>query len=374
MTSRPKGTGCIFKRPDSNKWWIKYSRNGRPYRESANSTDHRKAERILKLRLAEIATGTFVGPHTERVRVEDLWEDVEREYRINGRKSIDDAKTRWNLHLKPMFGPARVLDVGTTMLGRYVDARQRESAKNATINRELALLKRMFRLGMQATPARVLRVPAFPKLSENNVRKGFLEDAQYRKLVDSYPKLWFRAMVECGRTYGWRVSELKNLRVHQIDLAQRVIRLEPGTTKNGEGREVVMTGAVYNLLSACAASKDKNDHLFTRQGGKPVRDFRGTWRQACDFAGVPGLLFHDLRRTAARNLRRAGIAEGIIQRIGGWKTRSVFERYAIVTRTDIADAMLKLEAHEREHATENGHVFGHSDAKLDQVANPKSIN
>jgi len=154
MTSRPKGTGCIFMRPDSNKWWIKYSRNGRPYRESTNSTDRRKAEKMLRLRLAEIATDTFVGPHTERVRVADLWDDVEREYRINGRKSLDDAQARWKLHLKPIFGPVRVLEVGTTILGRYVDVRQTEGAKNATINRELALLKRMFRLGMQATPAK----------------------------------------------------------------------------------------------------------------------------------------------------------------------------------------------------------------------------
>ena len=120
--------------------------------------------------------------------------------------------------------------------------------------------------------------------------------------------------------------------------------------------------------------------LIGRKGGSEVatesRDFtfRETWAKACKAAGVPGLLFHDLRRTAARNLRRAGIAEGVIQRIGGWKTRSVFERYAIVTRTDIADAMRKLEAHEREHVTENGHVSGHGDARVRQVAKPESIN
>ena len=232
----------------------------------------------------------------------------------------------------------------------------------------------MFHLGMQATPTRVLRLPAFPKLAENNVRKGFLEDAQYTKLVEAYPQLWFRAMVECGRTYGWRVSELKSLRVNQVDLAQRIIRLEPGTTKNREGREVVMTDAVYALLCACAVGKDLTDYVLTRGNGKPVRDFRRTWAKACRAAGVPGLLFHDLRRTAARNLRRAGIAEGIIQIIGGWKTRNVFERYAIVTCTDIADAMLKLEAHEREHVTEKSHVIGHSDTIDGQVAKGRIIN
>src|SRR5450755_1985358 len=135
-----------------------------------------------------------------------------------------------------------------------------------------------------------------------------------------------------------------------------------------------MTDAVYTLLSACTVGKDPADYVLTRENGKPVRDFRGTWAKACETAGVPGLLFHDLRRTAARNLRRAGIAEGIIQSIGGWKTRSVFERYAIVTRTDIADAMRKLEAHEREHVTEKSHVFGHGDGMEGQVAMGRIIN
>jgi integrase len=63
-------------------------------------------------------------------------------------------------------------------------------------------------------------------------------------------------------------------------------------------------------------------------------------------AGVSGLLFHDLRRTAARNLRRAGIAEGVIMKIGGWRTRSVFERYAIVSQTDISDALEKLQSYD----------------------------
>ena len=100
---------------------------------------------------------------------------------------------------------------------------------------------------------------AFPKLTKNNVRKGFLEDSQYTELLEACPQLWFRAMLECGRTYGWRVSELKNLRAEQLDFAERVIRLEPGTTKNGEGREVVMTEAVYTLLRGCVIGKAQSD-------------------------------------------------------------------------------------------------------------------
>jgi integrase len=317
--------------------------------------------------------------------VEELADAFLRDYRINGRKSLEDAETRWNLHLKPFFGLLRAVDVTSELIARYIDSRKRQDAANATVNRELAALKRMFHLGIQATPAKVLRLPAFPKLKENNVRQGFLEDSPYRKVVEG-AQLWFRALVLCGRTYGWRESELIGLRVWQVDLAQRVIRLEPGTTKNSEGREVLMTDDLYALLSACVIGKKADDYVFTRKNGKPVRDFRTTWQNACVRAGVgaivcpgcsgprvagrqcekcktkhwkyTGLIFHDMRRTGARNLRRAGISETVIMKIGGWKTPSVFQRYAIVNRTDIADAMNKLQQSEKEleqDATPIGH-------------------
>lgn len=98
------------------------------------------------------------------------------------------------------------------------------------------------------------------------------------------------------------------------------------------------------LLAACLHGKSTDDFVVTREDGKPVRDFRDTWAKVCKAAGSPGLLFHDLRRTAARNLRRAGVAENVIMQIGGWRTRSVFDRYAIITENDIVDAVRKLEA------------------------------
>jgi len=130
-----------------------------------------------------------------------------------------------------------------------------KKAKNAMINRELAALKRMFHLGHRTTPPKVNRIPAFPRLAEGNIRKGFSEDGQYEKLFASCSETWFRAIVEVGRTYGWRVSELLNMRVKQIDLLSRTIRLEPGTTKNRDGREVTMTRRVDELLKLCVFGK-----------------------------------------------------------------------------------------------------------------------
>jgi hypothetical protein len=122
-------------------------RLGIPYRESTQTTDEKKAGDFLRKRLGEIATGQFSGLEPERIRVTELAEDFLREYRINGRKSLYATELRWRLHIKPFFGHLRVVHITSTLLSRYVGKRQSEKAQNATINRELAALKRMFRFG-----------------------------------------------------------------------------------------------------------------------------------------------------------------------------------------------------------------------------------
>jgi len=361
--ARPRGTGSLYHQKGSAVWWVKYYRNGKAYRESTHKTDEKEARNVLTQRLGEIVTGNFSGPKTERVRIDELADDLLRDYRINGKRSLADLEARWKLHLKPFFGDLKAIDVSSDLVARYVDKRQEQKAKNASINRELAALKRMFHLGQKATPPKVNRIPGFPRLAENNIRKGFLEDAQFERLFGSCSETWFRAIVEVGRTYGWRVGELLSMRVRQVDLMSRTIRLDPGTTKNRDGREVTMTRRVQELMKLCVFGKQPDDFVFTRSNGTPVRDFRGTWEKACERAAVPDLLFHDLRRTAARNLRKAGVAEGVIMKIGGWRTRSVFERYAIVSQADIADAIGKLEIRD-------GHSLGHSEDDEDEESPP----
>lgn len=240
-------------------------------------------------------TKTFPGLHIERLRVEELAEDFIREYRINARKSLEDAEARWKLHLKPFFAALRAGDVTSREIDKYVDQRQRDGAANGTINRELAALKRMFRLAQQATPPKVLRIPAFPrKLKENNARTGFLTDAQRDTLAAKCAEigLWLRAMYEVGSTYGWRVSEIQALRVRQVDMEARTVRLDPGTTKNGAGRVVTFEheSTLYALLSACVHGKSADDFVFTRDDGKQVRDFRTAWarvlRRRCRSHGL----------------------------------------------------------------------------------------
>jgi integrase len=266
--NRPKGTGCIYRREGSAFWWIKYSRNGKPFLESSHSTEKSRAKNLLKKRLGEIENGSFIGPKSERTMVSDLVEDLFREYRINGLKSLDDAKARWDLHLEKFFRGRRAVDVSSSLLKEYQDKRQEESASNASINRELAVLRRMFTLGRQHRKVR--EIPIFPHLRENNTRKGFLEDGAFRKIVESRRELWFRCIVELGKTYGWRISELLNLRVKQVDLFSRTIRLEVGTTKNDEGREVSASTIRGPTTTALHARTESPSETSVTLGTPPV--------------------------------------------------------------------------------------------------------
>ncbi|MBZ5613241.1 MAG: tyrosine-type recombinase/integrase [Acidobacteriia bacterium] len=335
---RLRGEGSIYTRPRSPFLWIKYYRAGKPIRESTRTGDLGKASRLLHQRLAEVAPDL-----AESLKIEQLVDDLFRDYRINEHRSLDDVKTRWRLHLRPFFGSVLATELDSRLLARYIDGRREEHASNATINRELACLKRMYRLAYRSNPPRVPSVPYFPHLKETNVRQGFVTPEQFAKLVAHCPDLWLRAMLETAYNYGWRVSELLNLRVCQVNLVARTIRLEPGTTKNHEGREVTIeSGRLLELFCQCVEGKRAEDHVFTR-GDKPIRDFRKRWQTLCTAAAVPGLLFHDFRRTAARNLRAAGVPEEIIMRIAGWKTSSIFKRYAIVDKADVRAALQQLE-------------------------------
>src|SRR5262245_10067161 len=157
---------------------------------------------------------------------------------------------------------------------------------NGTINRDLAALKRGFNLAWRSTPRRIKEVPIFPRLKEAPPRAGFVEEPQYKQLATNADELWLRALLATAYAFGFRKSELLNLQVRQINLIDRTIRLDPGTTKNDEARVVVMTQSVFVLLQACCAGKGANDFVFTRPDGDPVRVFRDDWEALCCASGL----------------------------------------------------------------------------------------
>jgi integrase len=319
---------------------------------------------LLKRRLAEVETKTYIA--RTNVKIDELVTDLFAEYRQQGRKSIATAEWRWKKHLEPFFRKLPADDLNTDLMQRYCAKREAEKASGASINREMAFLKRAFHLAMRRTPPKVRACPVMPAYKESAPRTGFLEDAQYTPLAMECSKvgLWLRALLTTAYSFAFRKGELLSLRVKQIDLANGTIRLEAGTTKNGEARVVKMTREVATLLTACVIGKKPDDFVFTRENGKPVEGFRKVWASVCKRAGVPDLLFHDLRRSGVRNLRRLGVQESVAMRISGHKTREVFERYNIVDEADLADAASRLDTKQNAAAVEVNRDFGHDSGTI----------
>ncbi len=339
--------GSLYKR--GMTYWIKYYRGGKPFRESAHSEKESDARRLLKLREGQIAEGRFPGLRVERVRFEDLARDFLNDYQASGRKSLRRAKGTCS-HLRAWFQGMRAVDITTDRIRAYIVHRQAEGATHATINRELAALKRMFSLGMQQTPPKVLRRPYIPMLKENNTRSGFFTQEDYLALRGALPDS-LKPVVTLAYHTGFRREEMLSLRWDQVDLSQRRIVLEVGTTKNHEGRVVYMTEDLFRMLEAQKRLRDWQAPscplvCFRMVNGHalPIKDFRSAWDQACKMVGLEGRLLHDFRRTAVRNMVRAGIPERVAMRISGHKTRSVFDRYNITSEADLLEAAGKLDA------------------------------
>lgn len=339
---RPK-LGSIYVR--GRIYWIKYHKNGRSFRESSHSESYDEAERLLKLRNGEIVTGRFAGLGPERVRMADLFEDLVDDYRINRRNSIGQLKSRLKKHLLPTFGQMRAADFTTHDVKRYRARRLDAGAEPATINRELEIIKRSFVLASKCDPPKVLRVVHVPMLEEDNIRTGFLEDAGYIRLRQQLPE-YLRALFVVGYHVGNRLGELLRLKWPQVDFEHSEIKLLPGTTKNKKGRTLPIYGEMLEWLQM---AKDVVDARFPNcqyvfnHDGRRIVEFRKAWKSACTRANLPGLLFHDLRRSAIRNMRLAGISENVAMEISGHRTRSVFDRYNIVSSRDIKNAAEKMD-------------------------------
>jgi hypothetical protein len=133
VMSRRRGAGTIYKQPGCSTWTIQFYKNGKRIREATGDADYGAARQKLNQRLGAIAKGEFVERDRKPVLVSELYEALERHYRVNARKSANALGRRWK-HLKGYFGDTAAQNVATERLEEYVDSRLREGAANATVN------------------------------------------------------------------------------------------------------------------------------------------------------------------------------------------------------------------------------------------------
>jgi integrase len=381
MSRRNRGVGRVcqatYRDPKrgtlkSKTWWLAYNRHGKEYRESSHSTRRPDAVRLLKQRLGEIGSGQFIGPDADKTTFDDLERMLLDDYQVNGRKTKRRAEGCLK-NLRARLGHLRARDMTLDRLNAHVAARLQDGARPGTIQNELAILKRVLHLAERAGKA---RRPPFPILRVSNTRTGFFESEALRQVLAALPSA-IQPVAEFGYLTGWRLGEILPLTWRQIDLKAGIIRLEPGPTKNDEGRSFpfralpALAALIERRREATTATERETGRIipwvFHRQG-EPIRNFRGAWAKACIAAGLfrvlppkpgheerekrPTRLFHDLRRTAVRNLERAGVSRSVAMKLTGHKTESVYRRYAIVGEGDLAQGVAKLASVHEEPAQE----------------------
>jgi integrase len=301
---------------------------------------------LLKDREGDIVKGRSINLNFEKVTLEELSADYINYCQIHKPKELVRAKqVVQHLHSSPQFERDRlVVDITTDLVNQYIAQRQGKKAADATINRELAGLKRMLSLGVANVPAKVAIMPKIPMLKLNNARSGYFEQDEFLALRGALPD-HVKTPATLGYYTGMRSGEILNLRWDQVDLKEGKLLLSSQQTKNKRPRLFYLDMELSKWL---IMAKEIRDRLYPycpwvcSRDGQRLKSFRRSWKTALKRIGLEGMLFHDFRRTVVRDMVRAGVPENDAMRISGHRTRSVFDRYNIGNEEDLKVAAMKL--------------------------------
>jgi integrase len=335
MGKKSDGSGTIYRR--GKIWWVKIRVDGRPVYQSSESEKKSDAIKLRDQLLAKRHRAELTGSTPDKILIAELLDDV--------LKSDIKESTRYvwqkvvEKNIRPFFAKIKAAQLTTDKMDEYRQMRKAEGRSDATVNRELSILRTAFHNARKRTPPKVNVVPYFPMVKETTIRKGFLTDEHYAALLRELPHE-LKPLFVCGYVTGMRRGELTGIRWDQVDFDAGLITLDKGETKNDDARSApIVDGDMRNYLEAAKKERDQNwprsSWVFNR-AGEPIKDFRWTWDEACKRAGIDGLKFHDLRRTAVRNMRRAGIPQVVRMKISGHKTDSMERRYNIVDAEDLS--------------------------------------
>jgi integrase len=342
-----RGDGRIYLR--GTTYWICYYLRGAQFRESAETGDAQQATKFLRKRLREVGCDlegarTFQTPKASKLTVSDLLAALKADYVLRGKDSGQNLS-----HLKRAddnLGQHLAVALTAERIDKYIEGRLADGDKPASVNRVTQLVRQAYGLAIRRN--HLARAPYVRKLSEKgNERRGFCEEATFRAIRGFLPK-YLQDFCLFGYCTGMRFGEIKSLAWANVH--GDVIELQGEDAKTGEPRKIPMVGADLAgiLKRRKEAQKVKRGDTITiaalvfHHNGKPIVDIRKAWKSACKKADVPNLLFHDLRRSAVRNLDRAHVSRDVAMRITGHKTQSTFTRYNIVATDDVANALKQV--------------------------------
>jgi integrase len=346
-------------------WWIEFSHRGKSHRESSKSRKESDARKHLKKRLGESGTGNLVASDVAKTTFADLKKLITDDYATNGRRSANQLAIVLK-RLSNGFEGMKAADITASRIKAHQAEQKKTGLSSGTINREMAALKRMFRLGHRVGV--VASVPHIAMLQEDNVREGFFEPDDFETFLEHLSDD-FKPLFRVAYITGWRVrSELLTREWKHVDFVNGKLRLDPGEDKNKSGRAFPFIPELQKILKRQQARARvigtargvAVSHVFFRENGAPILSYRHAWADAVEASKIDRIP-HDFRRTAVRNLEMAGVPRSTAMKMVGHKTQSIYNRYAIVDEGMLQDGARKLAALHAQHAK------GPRDGKLDRA-------
>jgi integrase len=350
----------LFRVAGSKYWRAQYVHDGKVVRVSTEEHVKQKALAVLQRLMGDATRGLPPLPDAHKIHYTDLRRGLIADYEAKGNKSLTTTADGedWINGLPQLdaffdypktHGPS-VTRITTDTSRDFAQKRLSDGVGSAMVNRSLACLRRMLKLAYE--DGKLQSVPKIRFLKEPRARQGFLEQEKFDELVGLLPT-HLKPIVTFLFWCGVRVNEARQIEWHQVNLVARLIRLEDEQTKGDEARTVPLPSVLVAMLRDV---EPKTGCVFDSE------NLRTEWEKACDASGLgnrtkmepkkengyawykyEGLLIHDLRRSAVRNLRKAGVPETVIMKITGHKTAEVFRRYNIVSTDDVSTAMRALE-------------------------------
>lgn len=364
------GLGRLYLRGGpSGIWWFAIGIGGEKIRISTKmrggvpGRPPREVELWRARKLAELGRSGQAGLKSDVVTVSDICDMLETRYEAEGRKCLVNARNRLK-KIRASLGPWKANELKADRLLEYAVKRKQSGAAVATVNLELRLLARAYRVAIDA--GRLLYAPKVPHLPGANIRRNHVPDAILDVIRANLPSelsdvVWFL------RLSGWRLQEALRLEWRRVDFGEQVIRLE--TSKTGEPR--VLSFRSYTDLrellerrgagrwslhqqrsegrcrephhygphptnrAASEPSLAETEHItpyvFTMSDGRtiPTSTLQYKYRAAAAKAGMPGATLHDLRRSMVRAMDRAGVPRSVAMSITGHKSEAVYRQYGL---------------------------------------------
>jgi integrase len=325
-----------------------------------------EARRVRDEFISTVKAGKVVTSDVDSVTCGELLTQYVAHLKAQKKPAAYVIETCIEANIRPFFGPKKVVKLQTKDFERYRE-RRTETVSNSTVDHDFAYLKSALLLEHKKTPSRVAHVPHIPKSGEENIRQGFLDFDGYEKVLTEL-RVSLKCLFVVAYHVGNRKGALLEMKWPQVDLKNGVLRFIRLQNRKPVPTAAPIYGDMEDWLRRQRAFRDEHfpacesvffwypddceiDPVLKRghggrrnEPGSAIKTFYDSWKTAAKDAGFPDLLFHDLRRSAVRNMvEKVGMSEKRAMEISGHKTRSCFERYHIVSLADIQESGQKMD-------------------------------